>query len=69
MARRAKELPGSERERDLMQKISPKMEWDPFAFVDACQRSSADSPETVPFLQRLQKVEFAALTDYLTGFS
>ncbi len=69
IARRAAELPGSEREKDLLEGISPNQEWDPFAFVDACQRARAGAPETGPFLQRLQAVEFSALLDYLTASS
>jgi hypothetical protein len=67
IARRAAELTCSEREKDLLQRISPKQEWDPFAFVDACQRSRTGAPETGPFLQRLQAVEFSVLIDYLTA--
>jgi hypothetical protein len=69
IARRAAELPCSEREKDLLERISPKQEWDSFAFVDACQRSRTDAPETVPFLQQLQTAEFSALLDYLTASS
>jgi len=67
IARRAAELVCSEREKALLQRISPNQEWDPFAFVDACQRARADAPETGPFLQRLQMTEFSVLIDYLTA--
>jgi hypothetical protein len=67
IARRAAELPCAEHEQATLQKISPSGEWDPFAFVDACQRASASAPETAPFLRRLQTVEFAAVLDYLTA--
>ena len=67
IARRAAELPCSGCEKALLQRISPKQEWDPFAFVDACQRSRAEAPETGPFLQRLQTVEFSVMLDYLTA--
>jgi hypothetical protein len=69
IARRATELRCSEREKALLQEISPQQEWDPFAFVDVCQRSRAEAPETGPFLRRLQSVEFSALLDYLTASS
>jgi len=64
-ARRSAALPQSEQERDLVLRFTPKDEWDPFAFVDAVQRSRIDAPETGPFLQRAQKMEFEALLDYL----
>ncbi|HUD47610.1 MAG TPA: hypothetical protein VMR33_12315 [Candidatus Baltobacteraceae bacterium] len=69
IARRVAELPCSEREKDLAHAISPKQEWDPFAFVDACRRARGSAQETGPFLQRLQAVEFSALLDYLTTAS
>jgi hypothetical protein len=66
-ARRATALPQSEQERDLVLRFTPKDDWDPFAFVDAVQRSRIDAPETGPFLQRAQKMEFEALLDYLAN--
>jgi hypothetical protein len=69
IARRAAEMHCSEREKELLQRISPKQEWDPFAFVDACQRARGGAPETNSFLQRLQAVEFSVLIDYLTGLA
>jgi hypothetical protein len=69
LARQAAELACSEREKELLQEISPRRQWDPFAFVDACQRSRAEAPETGPFLQRLQTLEFSVLLDYLTAGS
>jgi hypothetical protein len=65
LARRAAELPCSGPEAEVLEKICPRQEWDPFAFVDACQRARSDAPETIPFLQRLQAVEFSVLLDYL----
>jgi hypothetical protein len=67
IARRAAELPCPEPDKNLLQKITPKQGWDPMAFVDACQRASLDAPETAPFLQRLQTVEFSVFLDYLTS--
>jgi hypothetical protein len=69
LALRASELPCTECEKELLQRINPRQEWDPFAFVDACQRSRANAPEIGPFLQRLQTVEFSVLLDYLTDAS
>lgn len=67
IARRAAELPCSGPERDLLERLSPRQQWDPFAFVDACQRARSGAPDTGPFLQRLQAVEFSVLLHYLTG--
>jgi hypothetical protein len=67
IARRAAGLPSSAPERDLLQRLSPKQQWDPFAFVDACRRAHGGATDTGPFLQRLQAVEFSVLLDYLTG--
>jgi hypothetical protein len=67
LGRRAAELPGTELERELLRGISPGGKWDPFAFVDACQRARAGGAETVHFLERAQAVEFSVLLDYLTG--
>ncbi|HEX3720317.1 MAG TPA: hypothetical protein VH595_20385 [Verrucomicrobiae bacterium] len=67
IARRSRELPLSESETELLQRICPKQEWDPFAFVDAVQNARAKEPETTAFLQRLQKVEFSSLLDHLTS--
>jgi hypothetical protein len=67
IARRAGELAGVESEKALLQKICPRGEWDPLAFVDACQRAQVGESETGLFLRRVQAAEFAAILDYLTA--
>jgi hypothetical protein len=65
IARAAGQLAGSDPERRLLARIAPKQEWDPFAFIDACQRSRLSAPEDEPFLRQLQKMEFAALLEQI----
>jgi hypothetical protein len=65
IARRAGPMAGSDLERRLWARIVPKQEWDPFAFIDACQRSRLSAPEDEPFLRQLQKIEFAALLEQI----
>jgi hypothetical protein len=61
LGREAGQLAQSALETRLLARIVVKKEWDPFAFVDACQRSRLGAPESDPFLRQLQKMEFAAL--------
>jgi hypothetical protein len=67
LGRRAAELPATDRERELLRGINPGGKWDPFAFVDACQRARGGGGEAVHFLERAQAVEFSVLLDHLTG--
>jgi hypothetical protein len=67
LGRRATELAGTDREKELLRAVSPGGKWDPFAFVDACQRARAAEAETVHFLERAQAMEFSVLLDYLTA--
>jgi hypothetical protein len=67
IARRAAEIAASARERTLLAWISPKQEWDPFGFVDACQRSRLSAPEDDPFLRQLQKLEFETLLEHIAA--
>jgi hypothetical protein len=48
-------------------RLVPRQEWDPFAFIDACQRARLSAPEDEPFLRQLQKIEFAALLDHISS--
>jgi hypothetical protein len=66
IARRVAELPSSADEGELLERICPNHEWDPFAFVDAVQRSR-EGMAMIPFLQRLQGVEFSAIFDNLAA--
>jgi hypothetical protein len=65
IAQRAAPMAVSEAEMKLWARISPRQAWDPFLFIDACQRSRASAPEDGPFLRQLQKVEFAALLEHI----
>ena len=65
LARHAGQLAQSDLERRLLARIVVKQEWDPFAFVDACQHSRLGAPESEPFLRQLQKMEFAALLEHI----
>jgi hypothetical protein len=57
----------SEAEKRLLEKASPKQVWDPFGFIDACQRARLNAPEDDPFLRQLQKLEFAALLEHIVA--
>lgn len=64
-AQRAARMAASGVETGLLARISPKQVWDPFLFIDACQRSRLSAPGDDPFLRRLQKVEFATLLEHI----
>jgi hypothetical protein len=65
LARQSEAMAVSETEKQLLARIIANQEWDPFAFIDACQRASLSAPQDKPFLQQLQKVEFQILLDHL----
>ena len=65
IAQRAGQRAGSDLERRLLARIMPKQEWDPFAFIDACQRARLSAPEDEPFLRQLQKIEFETLLEHI----
>jgi hypothetical protein len=69
IARRAEQLAASDAEKMLLTRVSPEGEWDPFAFIDACQRALSSAPEDEPFLSQVQKLEFAALLEHITAAS
>jgi hypothetical protein len=55
----------SDLEKRLLARIISKQEWDPFAFIDSCQRARVTAPEDDPFLRQLQKIEFEALLEHI----
>jgi hypothetical protein len=61
LGRRAAALTPVETEKKLLAKISPDEKWDPFLFIDACQRANSDRP----FLRQLQKMEFSVLLELM----
>jgi hypothetical protein len=65
IARQSATAAVSEAEKRLLDRIVQKQDWDPFAFIDACQRARSGARDDVPFLQKLQKIEFAVLSDHL----
>jgi hypothetical protein len=54
-------------EAELSAKLAPRGEWDPVAFVDACQQSSDEhlSITRVQTLQAIQEIEFDGLLAHL----
>lgn len=65
IARRAGQMAASDLEKRLLRRIISDQEWDPFAFVDACQRSSLSGTEEESILRRIQKIEFATLLEHI----
>jgi len=55
------------RQAALMPQLLPGGRWDPFAFVDACERATrrAGTPEMRPLLVELQQTEFEVFLGHL----
>jgi hypothetical protein len=51
--------------RDLAGKLVHNREWDPFAFIDACEKASTSSDRNQSPLREVQRIEFNALLNYL----
>jgi len=62
IAARAKSVLQAAGERQLEQGLIGRGEWDPFAFVDACERAAGAH---VRMLREIQSAEFEALLDHL----
>jgi hypothetical protein len=55
---------GPESDQRLTSQLMPKGEWDPFAFINACEQvQSGKAGATI--LRKLQQLEFVALLEYL----
>jgi hypothetical protein len=69
LGRRVNELLDSKGNSTLKQMLQPKGEWDPFAFVDACEQaaSGAISKEHLKVLLEIQRIEFQVLLDSIVG--
>jgi hypothetical protein len=67
IARRATSVASGTEEKKLLATICPGGTWDPFQFIDACQRACGPAPGDRPLLQQLQKVEFSVLLQRLAG--
>jgi hypothetical protein len=65
LAQQAGPMAVSAADKKVLASISPGQTWDPFLFIDACQRARSRAPEDDLFLRQLQKLEFAALLEYI----
>jgi hypothetical protein len=65
IASRAATLTATPAEQKRLEDISAGGDWDPFAFIDACEQAARRSPAGQPFLQRLQQIEFSVLLQQL----
>jgi hypothetical protein len=65
LARLAVAMAVSESEKKVLTRICPRQVWDPFLFIDACQRARSSAPEDEPFLRQIQKLEFATLLNHI----
>jgi hypothetical protein len=69
IARRVMALPGSTTSRDLSVKLTPRGEWDAFAFIDLCEQSekagAADAAGQV--LREVQGIESGVLLEHWLG--
>ena len=63
IAKQATRLLETNGETELSAKLAPRGDWDPFAFVDACQQASerALSITRVQSLRAIQEIEFDGL--------
>jgi hypothetical protein len=64
LAERAVEAARTEADKKVVTRIVGDLEspeWDPIAFVDACERASSTAPLDKAFLQRLQEIEAQVL--------
>jgi hypothetical protein len=67
IARRAESDASADEGKKLLARICPSGVWDPFEFIDACERARGQAPGDRPLLQQLQKVEFSVLLERLAG--
>jgi len=69
LARKVGELLGSTGNNKLQRALLSKREWDPFAFVDACEQAAngALSKEDQKCLREIQRVEFQVLLDFIVA--
>src|SRR5262249_41974325 len=65
-ASKALEVKGDD---DLTRKLVPKGEWDPFAFINACEGAARNSSpiEQKELMRELQAIETSALFEWLCG--
>jgi hypothetical protein len=51
--------------RDLLKILVPHGQWDPFAFVDSCERAANDAPASEPLLRQIQRIETQSLMKWI----
>jgi hypothetical protein len=61
IAKCAKGADKTDEEKRILSTVIAMDEWDPFAFIDACQRAHQSSPAEAEYLRKLQEKEFAIL--------
>jgi hypothetical protein len=69
LARRVSELLAAKGNGKLQQALLQKGQWDPFAFVDACDQvaQGANSKEDLESLRKIQRIEFEVLLDSIAS--
>jgi hypothetical protein len=61
LAEQAASLAVTPNEKASLAKFSPHETWDPFAFIDACERNRGS--DTDLFLRKIQHLEFQVLLE------
>jgi len=51
--------------RELRQLLVPDSEWEPFAFVDACERAARKATQEEALLREIQRIETETLLDWI----
>jgi hypothetical protein len=66
IGKRVSDLIESRNDRDLLSKLVPRGDWDPFAFVDLCEAAAgrATASEQVQLLREIQRIETEAALEY-----
>ena len=69
LARRATSILQGKREDTLLTELVPGGEWDPFAFVDACERAASrpDSDPQTQLLREIQAAEFELVLERVSN--
>ncbi len=57
----------TDEEKKILSNMIAANEWDPFAFIDACQRARQNLPAEAGYLRKLQVMEFAILLKHFMG--
>lgn len=68
MGRRAAAVALADEEKKLLARICPGGVWDPFLFIDACERAGGRAGDR-PLLRQWQKLEFSVLLERLAGIT